>query len=123
MTIRPSLWLAFLALGFSTSATTEEPLTTRRIPQLENEAVKVWKSVIAPRQPLSMHRHEAGRVIVALVGGTLKVVTPAGQSRSMTWETGKAYWLGADPPGETHADVNEGDHTIEVMVIELKPKP
>jgi hypothetical protein len=96
---------------------------TQRIPQLENESVRVWKTIIEPRQPLTMHRHDAGRVIVALKGGTLKVVKASGESRAMTWETGKAYWLSADPPGETHGDVNEGDEPIEVMVIELKPRP
>jgi hypothetical protein len=96
---------------------------TQRIPQLENESVRVWRTVIEPRQPLTMHRHDAGRVIVALKGGTLNVVKASGESRAMTWETGKAYWLSADPPGETHGDVNEGDEPIDVMVIELRPRP
>jgi hypothetical protein len=37
----------------------------------------------------------------------------------VTWETGKAYWLSADPPGEKHGDLNEGKDPIEVMVVEL----
>jgi hypothetical protein len=36
------------------------------------------------------------------------------------WERGKAYWLGKDPPGQTHADVNETDRPIEVIVVELR---
>lgn len=94
--------------------------TTRRIPQFENDDVRVWKSIIAPRQPLTMHRHDHGRTIVALVGGTLKVVEESGETRTVTWETGRAYWLPADPPGARHADVNEGDHAIEVIVVEMK---
>jgi quercetin dioxygenase-like cupin family protein len=94
--------------------------TTRRIPQFENDHVRVWKSVILPKQPLSMHRHEHGRTIVALVGGTLKIVEETGGSREVTWETGKAYWLDADPPGTRHADVNETDKPIEVIVVELR---
>ena len=93
---------------------------TRRIPQFENDEVRVWKSIILPNQPLSMHRHDHPRVIVALAGGTLKVVKQSGESSLMTWETGKAYWLGADPPGELHADLNEADKSIEVIVVELK---
>lgn len=94
---------------------------TRRTPQFENESVRVWRSSIAPHQPLTMHRHEAGRVLVALTGGTVTIVKESGESRSVTWESGKAYWLPADPPGERHADLNEGLEPIEVMVVELKP--
>ncbi len=111
-----------LALGLAGPMATQAPPVTRRLPQLENESVRVWKSVIAPGQPLSLHRHESGRVIVALAGGTLKVVKESGEARSVTWETGRAYWLPADPPGERHGDVNEGKDPIEVMVVELVPQ-
>jgi len=94
--------------------------TTRRIPQFDNDEVRVWKSVIMPKQPLSMHRHDHPRVIVALVGGRLKIVKQSGGSQTVDWETGKAYWLTSDPPDELHADVNETDKAIEVMVVELQ---
>jgi quercetin dioxygenase-like cupin family protein len=111
------------ALALSGPARTEDAAgVTRRVPQLENESVKVWKSIIVPRQPLSLHRHENGRVIVALKGGTLKVVEESGPSREVVWETGKAYWLSADPPGTRHGDLNEGPEPIEVMVVELAPR-
>ena len=93
---------------------------TRRIPQFENDRVRVWKSIIEPKQPLTLHRHEHGRTLVALVGGTIKIVQANGASKTVVWETGKAYWLDADPPGQTHADVNEGPKPIEVIVIEMK---
>jgi hypothetical protein len=38
----------------------------------------------------------------------------------VVWETGKAFWLTADPPGELHGDVNEGNSPLEVMVVEIK---
>lgn len=114
--------LPALALGGPARTQTAEPAVTRRVPQLENESVKVWKSIILPGQPLSLHRHENGRVIVALKGGTLKVVEESGGSREMVWETGKAYWLAADPPGTRHGDLNEGPEPIEVMVVELAPR-
>jgi quercetin dioxygenase-like cupin family protein len=119
MSIPKALCLVAPLLGLAASAA-EPPAGTRRIPQLENESVRVWKSVIAPRQPLSLHRHESGRVIVALTGGTLKVVKESGEARTVTWEAGHAYWLPADPPGEKHGDLNEGPDPIEVMVVELK---
>ena len=93
---------------------------TQRVPQFENESVKVWKSVIRPNAPLTLHRHEHGRTIVALVGGDLKIVKASGQTTVAHWETGKAYWLPPDPPGELHQDVNDTGKVIEVMVVEMK---
>ena len=93
---------------------------TRRIPQFENDHVRVWKSIIEPKQPLTQHRHDNGRTPVALVGGTIKIVQADGSSKNVVWETGKAYWLDADPPGQTHADVNEGANGIEGIVVEMK---
>ena len=98
----------------------EPERTTGRTPQFENEYVEVWKSVIVPNQPLEMHRHDSPRAIIALKGGTLTVVNDAGERRDMTWETGSAYWLEADPPGELHGDVNEGPEPVEVIVVQLK---
>jgi hypothetical protein len=63
---------------------------TQRIPQFENDDVKVWKSVVMPNTPLAMHRHEHGRVIIALTGGTMKIVEQNGASETHDWETGKA---------------------------------
>jgi quercetin dioxygenase-like cupin family protein len=120
MSIAKMPWLVVLALGFTSAASTEAPKATVRTPQFENESVRVWKTTIAPGQPLTMHRHESGRVIVALTDGTLRIVKESGESRTVTWEKGKAYWLPADPPAEKHGDVNEGKDPIEVMVVELK---
>lgn len=94
---------------------------TRREPQFENAHMKVWKSVIMPNQPLTLHRHEHGRALIALVGGDLTVMGKDGKPLDKYhWESGKAYWLDADPPGQMHADVNETSHPIEVIVVELK---
>ena len=92
---------------------------TRRIPQFENEHVRVWKSIITPNQPLTMHRHEQPRALIALTGGDMTIVSNTGEERVETWETGRAYWLTADPPGELHADVNKGTENIEVIVVEM----
>jgi quercetin dioxygenase-like cupin family protein len=109
-----------LAIAVPVLTMTQQQSATRRIPQFENDDVRAWKSIIAPRQPLTMHRHDHGRAIIALVGGTLTIVEESGEKRTVTWETGKAYWLPADPPGRRHADVNETDKPIEVIVVELK---
>ena len=94
---------------------------THRVPMFENEEVKVWKTIIIPNSPLSMHRHEHGRTIVVLKGGMLTIQQDTGEKRTVDWKTGQAYWLDADPPGKKmHADINETKETIEVMVIEGK---
>ena len=118
-----SKWQALvgLVLSFAAGAAmSREQTTTQRIPFFENDQAKVWKTTILPNQPLAMHRHENARVIVALRGGTLNVVHQAGGTETYDWESGKAYWLTADPPGQLHADVNPGHDPIEVVVIELK---
>ena len=94
---------------------------SRREPQLENEHVRVWKSIIMPKQPLTLHRHDHGRTLIALTDGQLKVVDKDGKTiDTYDWKAGKAYWLGVDPPGQMHADVNDSDKPVEVIVVELK---
>jgi hypothetical protein len=107
-----------LAIVFAVHA--QQSAQTQRIPMFENDDVKVWKSVILPNAPLAMHRHEHPRIIVALSGGTMKIVQQNGPAEVHPWETGKAYWLPANPPNTLHADVNAGDQPIEVVVVELK---
>src|SRR5687768_1379295 len=111
---------AAFSAGVVAGAYQQQAAQTRREPQFENEQVRVWKSIILPNQPLALHRHDHGRTIVALKGGTLDVVDAAGKTmKQMTWESGKAYWLGADPPGEQHGDMNRGKEPIEVIVVQL----
>ena len=109
-----------ILLGVGVVRSQQSAAATQRIVQFENDDVKVWKSIVVPHAPLTMHRHEHGRVIIALKGGTMKIVEQSGASEAHLWETGKAYWLPKNAPGTMHADVNAGDQPIEVMVVELK---
>jgi quercetin dioxygenase-like cupin family protein len=108
------------AAGFLAGLAVAQTAQTGREPQFENEEVKVWKSVVLPNSPLPMHRHDHPRVIIALSGGTMKIAEDTGASESHEWQTGKAYWLPANPPGTHHQDINVGDKPIEVMVVELQ---
>src|SRR5262249_47502629 len=90
------------------------------IPQFQNAEVTVWKTILAPHEKIGWHRHEHGRVVVALAGGALTIRRQGGGSCQLVLETGKAYWLDADPPGELHGDVNDSDRTLELMVVELE---
>jgi len=107
---------AFVA-GFAVAQTMSK---TAREPQFENTEVKVWKSVVLPNDPLPLHRHEHPRVIIALAGGTMKILEDSSQSEIHQWQTGKAYWLPSNPPGTLHQDINIGDKPIEVIVVELQ---
>ena len=95
--------------------------TSRREPQFENSEVQVWKSIIQPGQPLSLHRHDHGRALISLNGGTLNVVDGSGKVLDVyKLEAGKAMWLDADKAGTQHADVNPGKSAVEVIVVQLK---
>jgi beta-alanine degradation protein BauB len=117
-----ALLAAVLLPGFQTLS--PQSTTTRaapqRTPQFENEDVAVWKTVIPPDAPLTMHTHQHPRVVVALSGGTMKIVYEDGGSETHTWQTGKAYWLPTSEGLKRHADVNTGSKPIEVIVVELK---
>src|ERR1035438_10223260 len=65
----------------------------QRNPQFENEDVAVWKTTVMPNAPLTMHTHQHPRVIIAVLGGTMKVVYEDGVSEMHPWDTGKAGCL------------------------------
>src|SRR5512135_3801018 len=100
MISKTALIAAFVPLAFVAGFALAQTMTqTGREPLFENAEVKVWKSVVLPNNPLPLHRHEHPRVIVALKGGTMKVLEETGPSETHVWESGKAYWLPANAPG------------------------
>jgi hypothetical protein len=112
--------LSFAAGGGVVWAQSQQQ-TSRREPQFENDDMQVWKSIIMPNQPLALHRHDHGRALVALTDGVLHVVDKDGKRlNTYNLTAGKAMWLGKDPPGEQHADVNASGKPIEVIVVQLK---
>jgi|SRR5580704_9504719 hypothetical protein len=115
-----ALFALSIFVAVHSQQSSQQAVQTQRTPLFENDDVKVWKSVIVPDAPLTMHRHEHPRVIVAMTGGPMNIVEQNGPAESHVWETGKAYWLPANPPNTMHADVNAGDKPIEVVVVELK---
>jgi hypothetical protein len=114
------LLFSLAGLAFSAGIAVAQMAQTGRVPQFENSAVKVWKSLVLPNNPLPMHRHEHPRVLIALRGGSMKILDDTGKSEVYEWQTGKAYWLDANAPGTRHQDINVGDKPIEVMVVELQ---
>jgi len=113
-------FLSFAA-GLGAMWAQQQQPASRREPQFENAQVTVWKSIVMPNQPLKLHRHDHGRVLVALTDGQLKVVDGAGKTLdTYNLKAGKSLWLGIDPPGQMHADVNPGTKPVEVIVVQLK---
>ena len=109
-----TVFAAGVAVGQQASA-------SRREPQFENSEVQVWKSIVAPNQPLALHRHDHGRALISLNGGMLNVVDGNGKVMdTYKLEAGKAMWLEADKAGTQHADVNPGKTAVEVIVVQLK---
>ena len=107
--------------GAAAGAVLQQASQTRREPQFDNEEVRVWKSIVMPNQPLALHRHEHGRALISLNGGTLNVVDGSGKVMDVyKLQAGKAMWLEADKAGTQHADVNPGKNPVEVIVVQLK---
>jgi hypothetical protein len=52
----------------------QQQAVSRREPQFENDQMKVWKSIIMPNQPFTLHRHDHGRALIALTDGVLNLV-------------------------------------------------
>jgi hypothetical protein len=115
------LAISAVALGLFAAVRAQTTASqTHREDQLQNDAVKVWRTTILPHQPLAMHRHDHPRVIVALIDGTIDIVGADGTHDVHVWKQNHAYWLPAMPPGAMHSDVNTGDTPIQVMVVELE---
>ena len=73
------IWRLVFAAGIAVGALQQQ--ASRHAPRaaVRERHVQVWKSIIMPNQPLALHRHDHGRTIVALKGGTLDVVDANGQ--------------------------------------------
>lgn len=94
---------------------------SHREEQFENSELKVWKTTVLPKAPLALHRHDHGRALVALTDGVLQVQDKNGKVLdTYNLKAGKAMWLGKDPPGQMHADVNPGTKPVEVIVVQLQ---
>ena len=119
-TFLPQFILGYLGMPHQYHADAQTQTQTQRIQLLQNDEVKVWRSLVLPNAPLAMHRHDHGRVIIPLQGGTMNIVDQSGAKEAHVWEAGKAYWLPANAPNMMHADVNAGNKPIEVVVVELQ---
>ncbi len=100
---------------------------TRREPQFENEHVRVWKSIIMPKQPLTMHRHEHPRALIALKGGTVDIVQKSGESQKVVWDIRQgllAHRRQAGHDTRRHQQRQRADRSDDRRTAEaLSPRP
>jgi hypothetical protein len=115
-----TLTLSSIALFAALRAQTTAPPASLRIDQFQNPAAHVWKTTLYPGAPLTLHRHDHPRTLVALTDGTLDLVDSTGTHDLHILKKDQAYWLPAMPPGAMHKDVNPGTTPLELMVIELE---
>lgn len=112
--------LSFVA-GAGAMWAQQQAQQSHREEQFENSELKVWKTTVLPKAPLALHRHDHGRALVALTDGVLQVQDRNGKVLdAYNLKAGKAMWLGKDPPGQMHADVNPGTKPVEVIVVQLQ---
>jgi hypothetical protein len=89
-------------------------------PSSTTKTLKSGAPSSCPTSPSPCTATTPPRVIIPPRGGTMKLVPSTGAVEVHNREEGKAYWLPANPPNTTHADVNGGTDPIEVMVVELE---
>lgn len=110
------LLLFYINIGYAADG------ITKRIPKFTNTKVNIWKTIIYPttNSNLKMHRHDYDRVLVALNDGKLKVTNNQGKIHYLNLKKGESYYLSKDPIDELHMDENMTNHSITVVVIEIK---
>jgi len=120
--MKKQMILLAINIIFSMIATTHASSNTVRITEFSNDKVNVWRTTILPgtSQILKMHRHDYNRVLVAFDDGVLKIKNNKGDIHYLNLVKNKAYYLKKDLLDEIHSDENVTDHSISVLVTELK---
>ena len=90
--------------------------------QLDNDHVTVGKATILPHEEIGLHRDAYPQVVVALKGGTITRLEADGTKIDVQFPTGKAVYRQPDPIDELHRSVNDSSETVELIIVQLKPK-
>lgn len=119
---KSKIFISIVLVFISNIFTSASFANTSRVYQIENDKVKVWKTVIYPteKKRLALHRHDHDRVVIALTDGVLKVTNDKGQVHYLKLKKGMSYFLTKDPKNEMHVDENITHKVVSVVVIELK---
>ena len=85
--------------------------------EFENEKVRVFRSIIGPKEKTGMHAHP-GNVVVFLTDSRVKSTSGDGKTDEVQGKAGQVTWR--DPL--KHDAENLSDKPLEVIVVELKGK-
>jgi len=81
--------------------------------EFENDAVQVFRVVIAPHQKIPMHDIATPRVQVLLTDEHLRITLPNGETREVRHKAGEVGWL--EP--QKHAGENLSDSPLEFVTV------
>jgi quercetin dioxygenase-like cupin family protein len=112
--------LAFLFLAASTAGAQDplkvDPKHYKVI--FENDQVRVLQAKYGPHEKSVMHEHPDS-VAVFVRDSNVKFTYPDGKTEEQKGKAGQAVWNKAGK----HLPENLGSKSLEVVVVELKPKP
>ena len=115
MLTKKNVLLVACGLVFGVGATlwAQQKLSTgtQRIPQFENSEVNVWKTIIMPNQPLTLHRHENPRTVIALQGGTLTIKKDTGTNAESRVGDRESLLARSGPAGRNAHGRERGEET------------
>lgn len=86
--------------------------------QADNERTRVTRWSFAPGAETGFHVHEMDYVVVPLLDGTLKLVSPDGVESLADLKAGRSYYREA---GVQHNVINANDFDFAFVEIEFKP--
>jgi quercetin dioxygenase-like cupin family protein len=85
---------------------------------MENNRIRVIEATFRPGEKVPEHSHP-DHLIYMLSPGTLVIRPPGRTAYEMTFNSGEAVYLAA----QTRAAENDGERTVRVLIVELKPAP
>ena len=111
---------SIIILTLLTSPSIAQACLTQRVQHFENKNVKVWTSHICPKEELPFHTHQNPRVLISTEDGELDVTYKDGKKSKIILKKNIPLYVDAKQGFALHKDLNNGNHPINVTVIELK---
>jgi quercetin dioxygenase-like cupin family protein len=113
-------WLLAIGLGCAAYAAAQDPVpvSSDYKAEIENNWVRVLRVKRRPHAKAPMHQHPAS-VLVFLTDYHQKVTSADGKVQEIARKAGDVSYIEA----VKHSEENLSDQPLEVVVIELKPRP
>lgn len=89
-----------------------------------NDQVRVWRDHLPPGKAQPIHIHRNPYLAIVIQGGVGQTVTADNTLLdSFDFEPGQALYFGPEMVPVTHSLQNIGDHTLEILIVELLGSP